>query len=193
MGITTATSSAIAWSALEGMYGSQTCARSVNTHIAQTMTRKGISMMAEYFSKMKEMAALDHPLGDDEFTAYVLTDLDDEFYNPLVSSIVTRLEPITTPELYSQMLSYEVRVNKQSGSGYTSSHSANATFRGCDSFWPSHSGNGSGRGHGQSRGNSRGSPSTGSHGAFTSNSNNFRRDPSLDPSEGQTTPGARSV
>jgi hypothetical protein len=92
-----------------------------------------MSTMAEYFSKMKsfvdEMISSGHQLGDDEFTTYVITGLDEEFYKPLVSSIVTRVEPISIPELYSQMLGYEVRVNKQSGSNY-SSHSANAASRG---------------------------------------------------------------
>jgi hypothetical protein len=39
--------------------------------------------MVEYFSKMKnfvhEMASSGHLLGDDEFMAYVLTSLDEEF------------------------------------------------------------------------------------------------------------------
>jgi hypothetical protein len=89
--------------------------------------KKRTSKMAEYFSKMKsfadELIASSHTLGDDEFTAYVLTGLDEEFYNPLVSSIVT--------ELYSQMLNYEVQVDKQSGSNYSSSNSANAASRDC--------------------------------------------------------------
>jgi hypothetical protein len=49
--------------------------------------------MVEYFSKMKcyaeEMTASGQPLDDEEFIAYVLTGLDEELYNPLVSSIVT--------------------------------------------------------------------------------------------------------
>jgi hypothetical protein len=72
--------------------------------------------MAEYFTKMKthadEMVAYGQPLGDEEFVTYVLTGLDDEFYIPLVSSIVTHIEPISPSELYSQMLSYEQCVDK---------------------------------------------------------------------------------
>jgi hypothetical protein len=74
--------------------------------------------MADYFSKMKsyadEMAASGQSLTDEDFTTYVLTGLDAEFYNPLVSSIVTRVESIALPKLYSQMLSYELHINKQS-------------------------------------------------------------------------------
>jgi hypothetical protein len=54
--------------------------------------------MSGYFSKMKthadEMESSGQPLGDEEFVAYVLTGLDEERYNALVSSIVTRVEPI---------------------------------------------------------------------------------------------------
>jgi hypothetical protein len=140
MGITTVASSAAAWNTLEDMYGSHTRARPVNTRIALATTKKGTSTMAEYFSKMKsfadELVAFGHTLGDDEFTAYVLTGLDEEFYNPLVSSIVTQVEPITISELYSQMLSYEVRVDKQSDDNYSSSHSTNAASRGRGTPWP---------------------------------------------------------
>jgi hypothetical protein len=61
--------------------------------------------MAEYFSKMKayadEMSASGQALGDDEFVAYVLIGLDKELHNFLVSSIVPRVEPISSAELYS--------------------------------------------------------------------------------------------
>jgi hypothetical protein len=74
----------------------------------------------------KEMSSFGHPLGDEEFVAYVLTGLDKEIYNSLVSSIVTRVEPISPSELYSQMLSYELRLEKQAGggSGYSSANAA---------------------------------------------------------------------
>jgi hypothetical protein len=148
MGITMAESTAEAWSTLQEMYGSCTRARSINTCIALATTRKGTSMMADNFSKMKsyadEMAASGQPLTDEDFTAYVLSGLDKEFYNPLVSSIVTRVEPITLPELYSQMLSYELHVNKQSGEGYGSQFSTNVDARGRGA--PQRGGPGAGRG-----------------------------------------------
>jgi hypothetical protein len=61
--------------------------------------------MAQYFSKMKvyadEMIVSGQALGDDEFVAYVHTSLDEELYNSMVSSIVTRVEPISSTELCS--------------------------------------------------------------------------------------------
>jgi hypothetical protein len=128
MGVTTATTTVATWTALHGMYAPQMCACSVNTCITLATTRKGTTMMAKYFSKMKsyadEMAASDQPLGDEEFVVYVLSGLDEELYNPLVSSIVTIVEPISPPELYSQMISYELKANKQSSSGYSSANIA---------------------------------------------------------------------
>jgi hypothetical protein len=104
-GITMLMTSASVWSTLEDMYSSHTRARSVNTHIALATTRKGTTTMADYYNKIKrhadEMAASGEPLGGEEFVAYVLTGLDEEIYNPLESSIVAHIDPISPSELYS--------------------------------------------------------------------------------------------
>jgi hypothetical protein len=118
-GVTTHTSSTAVWSALEEMYASRTRVGFVNTRITLATTHKGASTMADYFNKMKshadKIAATGQSLGDEEFVAYVLTGLDEEIYNSFVSSIVIRVEPITPYELYSQMLSFELRLDKQLG------------------------------------------------------------------------------
>jgi hypothetical protein len=82
--------------------------------------------MTEFYSKMKsyadEMTASSQTLSDEEFVVYVLTGLDEEVYNSFVSSIVTRVEPISPAELYSQMLPFELRLMKQAANtSYTSS------------------------------------------------------------------------
>jgi hypothetical protein len=129
-GVTTLTTSAAVWSALQEMYASRARASSVNTRIALATTRKGALTMADYFNKMKchtdEMAAIGQSLDDEEFVAYVITGLDEEIYNSFVSSIVTRVEPITPFELYSQMLSFELCLDKQTcgTGGYSSAHVA---------------------------------------------------------------------
>jgi hypothetical protein len=116
-----------------------------------------------------EMAVAGHRLGDEEFVAYVLTGLDEEIYNSLVSSIVTRNEPISPSELYDQMLSYELRLEKQSaGAGFSSS--TNAATRGCGGPW--RGGGGPSRG----RGNGRGSSSGGTRAGFNNNGG-YRRPP----------------
>jgi hypothetical protein len=56
MGVTSHTSSANAWAALEEMFSSNTHAQTVNMCIAFATTKKGTAMMAEYFSKMRNYA-----------------------------------------------------------------------------------------------------------------------------------------
>jgi hypothetical protein len=94
----TAASSAAQWHALEEMFGCPTHAHTINTRIALATMKKSTMTMAEYYPKMKsyadEMASSSQPLRDKEFIAYILTSMDEECYNPLVSSIVARAEPI---------------------------------------------------------------------------------------------------
>jgi hypothetical protein len=115
------------------MFSLHTHAQTVNLRIALATTKKGASTTVEYFSKMRnyadKMSAAGLALGDEEFVAYVLTGLDEELYSSLVSSIVTRVEPVSPSELFSQMISYELRLDKQSGGGGYSS-SVNAATRG---------------------------------------------------------------
>jgi hypothetical protein len=56
-----------------------------------------------------EMELAGKKLDDEELCSYILAGLDYE-YNSLVSSIATRIEPITMGELYSQLLSFETRL-----------------------------------------------------------------------------------
>jgi hypothetical protein len=182
-GVTMLTMLVAVWSALQEMYASHTRAGSINTHIALAMTCKGASTMADCFNKMKrhanEMAATCQSLGDKEFVAYVLTGLDEEIYNSFVSSILTRVEPITPSELYSQMLSFELRLEKPTGGagGYSSMNvTTHGRGRPCTHGGPSQSG----RGHGRSHNSGRGAP-TGNRGSY--NNTNAQR-ASGSPSDG---------
>jgi hypothetical protein len=139
MSVTMHSTSAAMWAALDKMFGSHTHVQTVHTRIALATTRKGLSTMGKYYSKMKnlaeEMAASGSCLGDEEFIAYVLSGLDEEIYNSLVSSIVTHVEPISPSELYSQMISFQLHLEKQSAGGFSSLPSANAASRGCGGPW----------------------------------------------------------
>jgi hypothetical protein len=72
--------------------------------MALATTQKGSSTAAEWISKIKtladEMAPAGKKLDDEESVSYILAGLDYE-YNTLVSSIATRVEPITLGEIYS--------------------------------------------------------------------------------------------
>jgi hypothetical protein len=107
---------------LEGMFGSLNHACTINICITLATMKKGMVMIAMYYMKMKtyadEMVSSGQPLGDEERITYILIRMYEECYNPLVSSIVAREEPISPPKLYSQMLSYEHCVDSQSGSSF---------------------------------------------------------------------------
>ncbi|WVZ95274.1 hypothetical protein U9M48_041059 [Paspalum notatum var. saurae] len=72
-----------------------------------------------------EMAAAGRPLEDDELVEYILTSLDVDF-NPIVSALITKTEPISVNEMYSQLVTFETHMALQSGSG----SSANSASRG---------------------------------------------------------------
>jgi hypothetical protein len=116
-----ATTAAELWAAVDEVFSSQTRARAVNTRIALATMKKGAMTASEYMAKMKaladEMAAAGKSLGAEELVLYTLTGLDME-YNPLVTSMLARKDPIPYSELLSQMLSFESRLDLlQQGSG----------------------------------------------------------------------------
>jgi hypothetical protein len=101
-------------------------------------TKKGNTSMAEYFTKMRaladEMNAAGQKLEDEELIEYILAGLDFE-YNPVVSAIVARVEPISISEFYTQVLAFEMRLEHmgQGASSYSTS-SANSAQRGRGGF-----------------------------------------------------------
>lgn len=128
-----------AWKAIGDIVASHMRAWTVNVHLALATTKKDNLTIAQYYGKMKgfadEMAAAGKPLDDEELVAFILNGFDSDC-NALTSALVTRVEPIPLPELYSQLLSFETRLELQQGGGSPSS--VNSAGRG-------------GRGNGQQR------------------------------------------
>ncbi|CAN6310998.1 unnamed protein product [Urochloa humidicola] len=122
--VASARTSAELWAAVEEIFSSTTRARSMNTRIALTNLKKGNMSVTAYMTKMKaladELAAAGKPLGDEEFTAFVVNGLDED-YNPLVSALMARIEPIVYNELLSQLISFEGRLKIQRGGGGSNS------------------------------------------------------------------------
>jgi hypothetical protein len=118
--VAAARTSAEAWNTITDMFASHTRARTINVRLALATTKKDNMTVAQYYGKMKglvdEMAAAGKPLDNEELVMYICNGLDTE-YNSLVSALVTRLEPITPSELYSQLLSFESRLELQLRSG----------------------------------------------------------------------------
>ncbi|WVZ53456.1 hypothetical protein U9M48_004396 [Paspalum notatum var. saurae] len=159
--VATKETAAAAWSTIKDMFSSQTRARAVNTRLALATAQKGQQTIAEYVAKMRalgdEMAAAGRPLEDDELVEYILTGLDLDF-NPIVSALVARTEPISVNEVYSQLLAFETRLEiYTNNSGSSSVNSASRGSRGS----AGNRGRGTGRGRGARRG--RGNPSYGNN------------------------------
>jgi hypothetical protein len=112
------------------------------------------------------------PIRDDEFIAYLLASLDED-YNLMFTSIVTRADPLAPSEMYAQLLSFEHHTSLQvnsaySGSLFTMTASHGHGYSGGRGAGPPSRGSGRGRGRGRTQ---RGSFSN-SSGCGASNSNN---------------------
>jgi hypothetical protein len=96
------------------------------------------------------MANSGKPIDGDELISYIITGLDYD-YNPVITSLVARADPLTIGEVYSQLLSYEQQMDLLRESD---SYSVNAATRGRGSY----RGRGGNRGGGSrdSRGRGRG-------------------------------------
>lgn len=112
------------WGIIQGMLSSMTRARAVSTRIALATTKKGDMSIAEYVGKTRSPS------------------LDLE-YNPIVSALVSRSDAISVGEVYSQLLSFEQRMELLHGD---TQHLANIANQG----------RGSQRGRGSGRGGNRG-------------------------------------
>jgi hypothetical protein len=143
-----------AWSTLANLYSSQTRECSVNTRIVLATTRKNQLSISKYYAKMSQLTddltASRTPLRDDEFVAYLLTGLDED-YNSVFTSVVSRADPLPPSELYAQLLFLLNHTSLQGNSAHGGSLSAMIASHGHDysgGCGPSPSSRGSGRGRG---------------------------------------------
>ena len=79
------------------MCTSQSRGRVINTRMALALVQKGTSTIVEYFSHMKgltdDMASAKKKLEDEEISSYILAGVDGNF-NPVISAMVARVEPL---------------------------------------------------------------------------------------------------
>ena len=76
-----------------------------------------------------DMAAADKRLEDEEIISYVLARLDMDF-NPIVSAVAARTEPLSLGELYTQLVSWEQRMDLLHGGSSSSANTATHGGRG---------------------------------------------------------------
>lgn len=131
--VSSATTAAELWAAVQGLHASQSRARVISTRMALATASKGSLTVAEYFTKMKgladEMALTGRKLEDEELVSYILTGLDLNF-DSVVSAVAARVEPITVAELYSQLVSYEQHLEMKGGGNQSSANLASRGGRG---------------------------------------------------------------
>jgi hypothetical protein len=144
------TMTAQAWGTLANLYASQTRACFINTQIALATTKKNQLSVFDYYAKMSkfadELTVSGTPLRDDEFVAYLLAGLDEE-YIAMFTSVVAWVDLIVPNELYAQLLSFEQHTSLQGhmthggpssammasrGRGYSGGHGSGSSSRGSD-------------------------------------------------------------
>lgn len=116
------------------------------------------------------MASAGKRLEDEELVSYILTGLDQDF-DPVVSAVTARVEPMSVGELYTQLVSFEQRMEiKNSPGGHNSSvNSVTKSGRG---------GNNNSRGRGHNGGGRSGfdrGPKGGRDGGRPQGGNNFQQ------------------
>jgi len=138
-----------AWAAIESMFASQSRARVISTQMALATATKGTSSIAEYYQKIKtladQMASAGKKLEDEELISNILTGLGEE-YDSVVSAVASRVEPISLGELYTQLTSFESRMEMRNGGGQQSA--ANMVAKGGRNSHPRGGGRGGDSGRG---------------------------------------------
>jgi hypothetical protein len=103
------------WQTLNRTFTFESRARTMTFHYQLATTKKGTSSISDYFQQLKHtaatLAAAGQPLNDYEFTSYLLTSLGPE-YDPFVTSVTTRIEPLFMDDLFGHLLAHETRIAK---------------------------------------------------------------------------------
>jgi hypothetical protein len=94
-----------------------------------------------------EMASVERKFEDEELVSDILMGINVDF-DPMVSAVTVRVEPITVVELYTQLVSHEQRLEIRGGGGGNQS-STNLAVKG----GRGNNNRGGGRGGGGGRGN----------------------------------------
>ncbi|XP_042962649.1 uncharacterized protein LOC122296919 [Carya illinoinensis] len=118
------------WTAVENLFNSQSHARVIQLRYQLATISKGSSSISDYYRKLKHlsdiMSAAGTPLTSKEFISYLLAGLSNN-YDALVTSITTRLEPLSPETLYNLLLTHECRLVHSHHLPATTNLSANLT------------------------------------------------------------------
>jgi len=110
-----ATSPAL-WNTLVTMFASQARARVMQIYFQLATVKKGNNSITEFFQTIKNLsdtlAAAGQPLKDFESVSFLLKGFGSE-YDPFVTSVTTRVDPLSIDELYNHLLAHEMRLEQQ--------------------------------------------------------------------------------
>jgi hypothetical protein len=122
------------WDKLDSPYAVQSQATAMQMRMQLATIKKHDLSASDYFDRVNYMAdnlaAAGVHLHDDEVVVYLLTDLPEE-YDSLVMSVTTRAVPMSLSEVYTNLLSFEMRlINHQGAPTPSPSAMANYASRG---------------------------------------------------------------
>ena len=103
------------WKTLECMFSSQDRARLMQIHYQIATLKKGNLSVADYFQRytnlVDTLASIGNPLNDYELVSYFLSGPGSE-YDFFVTSITTRVDPMTLDDLYGHLFAHELRLEQ---------------------------------------------------------------------------------
>ena len=145
------------WLSLERMFTSQSRAREMHTQYKLATAKKGNQNMTDYFQKMHSLSdnlvAVGQPISSNASITYIFASLGQE-YDPFVTSVQTRVDPLSLNELYGLLLTHEQRLEEHQ-TAVTDLSFSTANMAACNS---------SPHGHGGQSGQGFSSNTNGGHG-----------------------------
>jgi len=109
----------------------------MNVHFQLATLKKDNSTITDYYQRFQQLAdalvAVNKPLSHFEMVSFLLAGLGSE-YDPLVTSVQTRVEPLPIEELYGHLLAHEQRLDHQTIAIDLAVSGANVASRGPSSF-----------------------------------------------------------
>lgn len=117
--VTRCTTSRAAWITLETLFTTRSKARTMQVHFQLSSLKKGNSTIADYFQKFQALADAPVVVGkyidDFEQQAFLLASLGSD-YDPFVTSITTRADPLSIEALYGHLLMHEMCLDQHQSS-----------------------------------------------------------------------------